>query len=166
MGIDPYPNFNGDLTKPACLTKPPANLRHGWSITSHIYRDVIHYAPVSVVLHVSGNDCVNSMFRHPIHWNGNIVILTVFSSPSATEVIILTTSWAASDENLVTWWRHQIQTFSALLALCEGNPPVTSGFPSQRPMTRSFDVFFDVRLNKRLGKQWSCRWLEVPWHSL
>ena len=37
-------------------------------------------------------------------------------------------------------------------ALCEGNPPVTGGFPSQRPMTRSFDVFFDLRLNKRLSK--------------
>ena len=33
------------------------------------------------------------------------------------------------------WWRHQMETFSALLALCEGNPPVTGGFPSQRPVT-------------------------------
>ena len=32
---------------------------------------------------------------------------------------------------------------SALLAICEGNPPVTGGFPSQRPVTLSFDVFFD-----------------------
>ena len=35
------------------------------------------------------------------------------------------------------WWRHQIKTFSASLALCEGNPPVTDGFPSQRPVTWS-----------------------------
>ena len=41
----------------------------------------------------------------------------------------------------LTWWRHQMETFSALLALCEGNPPVTGGFPSQKPVTRSFDVF-------------------------
>ena len=34
-----------------------------------------------------------------------------------------------------------------------GNPPVTGGFPSQRPVTRSFDVYFDLRLNKRLSKQ-------------
>ena len=45
-----------------------------------------------------------------------------------------------------TWW--QMETFSALLALCEGNPPVTGGFPSQRPATQSFDIFFDLRLNK------------------
>ena len=40
------------------------------------------------------------------------------------------------------WWRHQIEIFSALLALCENNPPVTDRFPSHRPVTRSFDVFF------------------------
>ena len=41
----------------------------------------------------------------------------------------------------------------------EGNPPVTGGFPSQRPVTRSFDGFFGLRLNKRLGKQSTRRWL-------
>ena len=46
-----------------------------------------------------------------------------------------------------------METSSALLALCEGNPPVTGWFPSQRPMTQSFDEFFDLRLNKRLSKQ-------------
>ena len=45
-----------------------------------------------------------------------------------------------------TWWRHQMETFSALLAHCEGNSPVTGEFPSQRPVTRSFDVFSDRRL--------------------
>ena len=54
-------------------------------------------------------------------------------------------------------------------------------FPTQRPVTRSFDVFFDLRLNKRLSKHswgwwfetlsWSLWrhhnvnqwWLDVPW---
>ena len=44
-------------------------------------------------------------------------------------------------------WRHQMETFSALLALCVENPSVTSGFPTQRPVTGSFDAFFDLRLN-------------------
>ena len=51
------------------------------------------------------------------------------------------------------WWRHQMETFSALLALCAGNSPVTGEFPSQRPVTRGFDVFVDLRLDKRLSKQ-------------
>ena len=45
-----------------------------------------------------------------------------------------------------------METFSALLALCAGNSPVPAEFPSQRPVTRSFDVFFDLRLNKRLSE--------------
>ena len=38
---------------------------------------------------------------------------------------------------LVTWWRHQMETFTALLAICAGNSPVTGEFPAQRPVTRS-----------------------------
>ena len=57
-----------------------------------------------------------------------------------------------------TWWRHQMETFSALLAICGGNSPVTGEFPTQRSLTRTFHVFFDLRLNKRLSKQ-SWGWL-------
>ena len=55
-----------------------------------------------------------------------------------------------------------METFSALLALCAGNSPVTGEFPSQRPVTQSFDVFFDLRLNKRLNKQSWVWWFETP----
>ena len=48
-----------------------------------------------------------------------------------------------------------METFSALLSICAGNSPVTGEFHAQRPVTRSFDVFFDLRLNKRWSKQ-SC----------
>ena len=41
-----------------------------------------------------------------------------------------------------------METFSVLLAICAGNSPVTCEFPAQRPVTRSFDVFFDLRLIK------------------
>ena len=47
----------------------------------------------------------------------------------------------------ITWWRHQMEAFSALLAICAGNSPVTGEFPVQRPVKRRFDVFFDLRLN-------------------
>ena len=50
------------------------------------------------------------------------------------------------------WWRHQMEIISALLTLCEGNPPVTGGFPWQKPVTRS--------------KQSRRRWFEMPSHSL
>ena len=46
-----------------------------------------------------------------------------------------------------TWWPHQIETFSALLAICAGISPVPGEFPAQRPVTRRFDVYFDLRLS-------------------
>ena len=59
------------------------------------------------------------------------------------------------------WWRHQTETFSALLAPCAGNSPVPGEFPTQRPVTRSFDVFFDLCQNKRLSKQSWGWWFET-----
>ena len=64
------------------------------------------------------------------------------------------------------WWRHQMETFSASLALCEGNPPDTGWFPSQRSLTRRFGVFFDLRLNKRLIKLWIRRLFKTLWRPL
>ena len=61
------------------------------------------------------------------------------------------------------WWRHQMETFSALLW---GNSPITREFPSKMPVTRSFGVLFDVRLNKRLSKQPWGWWFETPSGSL
>ena len=58
------------------------------------------------------------------------------------------------------WWRHQMETFSALLVL------VTGEFPSLKPVTRSFDVFFDLRLDKRLSKQSRRRWFKTSSSSL
>ena len=41
-----------------------------------------------------------------------------------------------------------METFYASLAICAGNSPVTGEFPTQRPVTQSFDVFLDLRQNK------------------
>ena len=62
---------------------------------------------------------------------------------------------------IYSWWRHQMETFSALLAICAGNSPGTGEFPAQRPVTRSFDVYFDLRPNKRLSKQSLGWWFET-----
>ena len=63
--------------------------------------------------------------------------------------------------HLISWWRHQMETFSALLAICAGNSPVPGEFLAQRPVTRSFDVYFDPSPNKRLGKQLWGWWFET-----
>ena len=61
-----------------------------------------------------------------------------------------------------------MEAFSALLAICARNSPILGEFPAQRPVTRSLEVFFDLRLNKRLSKQswgWWFETLSRPlWH--
>ena len=68
--------------------------------------------------------------------------------------------------DLPSWWRHLMETFSALLVLCAGNSPVTGKFPWQRLMTRSFHIFLDMCLDKRLNKRWGRWWFDSPSRSL
>ena len=71
--------------------------------------------------------------------------------------ILLTLRWAY---DYVSKWKH----FPCDWPFVRGI--VTDGFPSQRPVTRSFDVYFDLRLNKRLSKQIRRRWCETPSYTL
>ena len=59
-----------------------------------------------------------------------------------------------------------METFSTLLALCAGNWPVTGEFPAQSPMTRTFNVFFVLRMDKWMSKQSWAWWFETPSCSL
>ena len=70
------------------------------------------------------------------------------------DMVLLAFMMTSSNGNIfrLTW----------LLDLCEGNSPVPGEFPTQRPVMRSFDVFFDLRLNKRLSKQSWGWWFETP----
>ena len=62
-----------------------------------------------------------------------------------------------------SWWGHQI---FRVTSLCGGVSQVSGEFPSQRPVTRNPNVFFDLHLNKRLSKQSRRRWFETPPRSL
>ena len=75
-------------------------------------------------------------------------------------------SWANSNCHKQPWWRHQMEAFSALLAICAGNSPVSGDFPAQRPVTLSFGVFFDLWPNKRLSKQPWGWWFDTPSGSI
>ena len=97
--------------------------------------------------HTTSQYCIKNVTTS--FWRNNDFIIASF------------VSWDAR-LNHSPWWRHQMEIFCALLAICAGNSPVTGEFPTQRPVTRSFDVFSDLRLNKRLSKQWWGWWFETP----
>ena len=48
-----------------------------------------------------------------------------------------------------SWWRHQMETFSALLALCVGNSPVTGKFPLTKASDAEPWCFLGSRVNNR-----------------
>ena len=104
-------------------------------------------------------------------WQTNIIPLRIWLStvPAAPIYAVFSSYWQTGHKlqrNVSSWWRHQMETFSALLALCAGNSAVTGEFTPQRPVTRSFDVFFGMGLNKRLSKQSRRWWFETPLRSL
>ena len=69
---------------------------------------------------------------------------------------IYSLKWNMCGHDDVIKWKHFPRY---LLAICAGNSPVPGEFLTQRPVTPSFDVFFDLRLNKRLSKQSWGWWL-------
>ena len=90
--------------------------------------------------------------------------LTLHTPSKITNTITAFNKWWQGPHmkrSWVTWWRHQMETFSALLAICAGNSPVSGEFPAQRPVTRSFGVFFDRPPKKHLSKQSWGWWFET-----
>ena len=61
----------------------------------------------------------------------------------------------------ISWWRHQMETFSTLLALCERNP-MSGRFLSQCVNNAEFWCFRCFTINKHCNKQSSCRWFQTP----
>ena len=127
------------------------------------------------------NDWVNNnkaadLRRHPAHYDVTVLCTEYRRSLKKTEhdkraycalcfcgcyILVLRCQKFTS-----SWWRHQKETFAALLVLCAGNSHVPGEFPTQRPVTPSFEVFFDLRLNKWLSKQSIRRCFETPSRSL
>ena len=83
-----------------------------------------------------------------LHWSREVFKLT---TPSLLETVMTATLTVHDD---VIKWNHFPHCWSFVR--------VTGGFSSQRPVTRSFDVFFDVRLNNWLSKQSRCQWFKMP----
>ena len=96
-------------------------------------------------------------------WNTNILFCFVVKQ----SCIIVTMKWpwlmmgSYSHGDNTSWWHHQMEAFSALLALCAGNSPVLGEFPAQNQWRGALMSFFFIR-NKRLSKQSWGWWFETP----
>ena len=119
-----------------------------WPYFNHVY--------MYIYIYITTTDFLTSTYCRLLwYFNGNELNNLV-----SYKYIIQVTRWIIITHP--SWWRHQMETFSTLLAICVGNSPVTGEFPTLRPVTWSFGVFFDLRLNKRLSKQSWGWWFETP----
>ena len=122
--------------------------------------DLVIFAETPEVLQLQ----IDKLYSYCQQWN-------LLINTEKSKIVVFRKGTRTSQERWLygeTWWRHQMETFSALLAICAGNSPVPGEFPTQRPVRRSFDVFFDPRSNKRLSKQWRGWWFQTQscplWH--
>ena len=108
--------------------------------------------------HIAGPLCSESMevVASPHRWS----IVLIFNVLPVVRAI----SQPSSRFTDGRWWRHQMETFSALLAICAGNSPVPMNSPHKGQwrgalMFWCFDV--DLSLNERLSKQSRGWWFET-----
>ena len=105
-----------------------------------------------------------------INTHGYIMTYVQHVAVEMTHAIHSTSQWYMHGSHLLLSCGFMMTSsngnFSALLGICAGNSPVTGEFPTQRSVTRSFDVLFDLRLNKRFSKQSWVWWFETPLRPL
>ena len=127
-----------------------------------------------------GNKWLISFYCWPIFYN--IKPLTSMSTDSniyccGVWKILIVWMTFIPDEPCLVWHLIAIVKIMIMMMSSNGNIFCVTGplcgvftglgeFPTQRPVTRSFDVFFDLRLNKRLSKQPCGWWFEPPSWSL
>ena len=157
----------------------PIRLECRWAAAHHhsAGRDQFRYAPSQWETSLHCNDvsnCVHSFIHSFIHSfmctcdyeNLYFVIFycTLLENKLTTtlQTYYIAGPYCPNPMPSTSWWHHEKETLSALLALCARNSPVTGEFPLQRPVTQSFDVFFDLRWNKLLSKQSWGWWSETP----
>ena len=102
------------------------------------------------------------VWRHMYHQTSNISHTLVGNEIVDHSDVVGASPVGAAPHDDVIKWKH----FPRYWPFMQGihRPPVHS--PSQMPVTRSFDVLFDPRLNKRLSKPLWGWWFEMPSCSL
>ena len=121
------PKRLGFVDKFECNCSPPTGFLFGTLWPRHLHNQ-LHHQSDSYVLNCWKNNTF--IYTTPRHWNREIYTTkTLYGSWLAFFYQILL-SHATRSRNMI-WWRHQMEIFSALLAICEGNPSASGGFPSQ-----------------------------------
>ena len=111
-----------------------------WGIELYGFLENLHFGDVIKINTImTCYDFYMNANKRPFHITGFDASMGQLTNKGWNIIYTCISRHAAGDISN-TWWRHQMETFSALLAICAGNSPVTGEFPTQRPVTQSFDV--------------------------
>ena len=111
----------------------------------------------------ANNRDAGGLRRHRTH--SDVTVMTNLGATNGdTAGIMISLDFQAT--NMHQMMTSSNGTLSASLVICAGNSPVAGEFPAQRPVTRSFEVLFDLHPNKLLSKQSWAWWFETPPCSL
>ena len=108
--------------------------------------------------YLKGCHNLTSTFKEPIH---EFVHVWLITTRCLTVMRLFVNALTLILQDDVIKWKHFPRYWAFEWVIHRSS--VTREFPAQRPVTRSFDVFFDLRLDKRLSKHWL---FETPSHSL
>ena len=139
------------------------NIRDWWWVKTSLMAHAISVFQSTDIIAIK---MIVTQEKHLICVQGSVTVPTVYLSQDWLNFIEMFSTPKIKMQCKLKWRRHQMETIGALPALCAGNSPVIGEFPSQRPMTRSYDVFFHLRLNDGWVKQSWGWWFETPSRSL
>ena len=131
-----------------------------------VQKYTVHMKTILRVSYLSTWQCMCKVtFAHTERWNSHATHVNLLYYTCMSRMYCIWMSnvnpVAGVSRTYVWWWRHQTETLSAWLALCAGKFTGHRCIPSQSPVTRRFDVFFYLHLNKRLSKQLWGWWFEL-----
>ena len=140
------PSYYGKMTLELIIKSHGVSLRKTSTSNMSHWELKIVWAPFLDSLFQLSLDYNSWSYNYLLHLYSTLILILSY---------IIFTVKIESTKSLVKWvpgvhesqCRHQVETFSALLAICAGNSPVIGEFPAQMPVAWSFDVFFDLRLN-------------------
>ena len=100
--------------------------------------------------------------RNYLQWNWNYRTEEFLEENSFENIVCKISAILLMPRCVRSWWRHQMETFSALLAICAGihRSPVNS--PHKASDAELWCFLWSAPEKKRLGKQWWGWWFETP----
>ena len=145
------------------VTAPWVAFQHGKSIpntTSTHWGRVTHICVGNLTI-IGSDNGLSPERRQAIIWTNAGILLIGPTGTTFSEIEIHTFSFKEMHLKLSGKWRPFCLGLNVLTQFsnsCAGKSPVTVEFPSQRPVMQSFDLFFDLCLNKQWSKQSGGRW--------